>query len=373
MHLTSFILLASAVTGHVITERADNPYREKAYKAINKLQSFYNTPSPTPWSPGWWNSAQCLTLIADLRKQDNSAFMKKLTDNYAGVFDTVERDQAKDSNGALDYTAWFDDRLWWTIALIKTYDVTGQQKYIQSARRTFQRVAADTSRAPCGLLYNAYERVGRHSSAITTLLYIEAAALLAKRTPTQQKNYMDKARKQWAEVKNLILVDGYIQGDVLSQQSDGTCTNNYAHLTYQEGVAMAALVAMADVTGNQDLLNTAETIASKVLSGEHGFVVNGVAKEYCDDDFSCGGDVAQFKGILQRGVYTLWKVRPNAANGTIPDYLKFNADSIWNNNRGSGGLLGLNWSGPFKRPDGVDLQLATHSSATMALVYASLV
>ncbi|KAF2226562.1 hypothetical protein BDZ85DRAFT_256377, partial [Elsinoe ampelina] len=102
-------------------------------------------------------------------------------------------------------------------------------------------------------------------------------------------------------------------------------------------------------------------------------IVNGIAQEYCDADFSCNGDTGMFKGIMMRGFYEVYKARPSVGGGGIPQLLKNNADSIWNNARNTkNNMLGLNWSGPFKASTQIDYRLTYHISATMALVYASL-
>ncbi|TKX20902.1 putative glycosyl hydrolase family 76 protein [Elsinoe australis] len=375
MHFSNFLLLASTVSGAAIEKRQTGNYFNHAHNAIKKLDTYYKTPTPVPWTPGWWNNAQIVTLLADLRTKDNSPFIKKYTDGDNSVLSQVLSSQARDSDGALDYTRYFDDRLWWTISLIKTYDVTKDNKYIVAARRTFKRVAADVDFAPCGLMYNAYsDQQYRGSSTITSGLYVEAAAMLATRTPGLKKNYLNKARKEWNEMYPLVYKDGLIQGDGIQKEADGSCFNNFAHLTYLDGTGMSALVALYEATNNATYLDLADAIASNLIAQKTSEVTNGIATEYCDPAMDCANaDIIQFKGIMQRGFYEVWRARPTAANGAIPQYLKNNADSVWNKSRGKGGLLGSSWAGPFKRYPTADFQVAGHSSATMALVYAYLV
>lgn len=378
MHFTALaslcgLALAQYVSGSPLVERANNPNQDRAHTAIKSMQrpQYFKTPSPAAWTIGWWNNAQCVTLLADLRATDNSPFLRQLTDGEQGIFNVTWRDQARDSNGALTYTRWFDDRLWWAVAQIKVYDVTKNPQYLVTARKTFALVDKDDVKAPCGLYNNAYPDVPHGSSTITQALYIEVAALLAARSPNQKAEYLKKANKAWAELKKLTYIDGLIQGDGI--QGDGnTCSNNHAFLTYQEGVAMAAMVAMKQATGNDKWLDIGQSIAEKTISGKYGMLVDGIAKEFCDDDYSCNGDTAQFKGIMMRGFLAMHKARPSTANGAIPAMLKKNAASIWKNNRDKKNqILGLKWAGPYKRYDQVDYRLAAHVSATMALVYAS--
>ncbi|KAG9720615.1 hypothetical protein KCU59_g17509, partial [Aureobasidium melanogenum] len=150
--------------------------------------------------------------------------------------------------------------------------------------------------------------------------------------------------------------------------------NNHAFLTYIEGVALQALVALYHATNDASYLTTADTLATELLSGKYGMMdSNKIAQEFCDSDLSCNPDEAQFKGIMMRGLRTLRDAKPSAAGGQIQSFLTKNADSIWNNSRQSGtNLLGEKWAGPFALGSSQALQLSSHSSATMALVQAAL-
>jgi predicted alpha-1,6-mannanase (GH76 family) len=356
-----------------------NPYLTHAHTAITRLQTFYNTPSPGFWSAGWWNSANTLTLLADLRAQDSSPFLTALTDGPNGVFQHTLNSQHVDaSTGALAYDDFFDDELWWVIALLKTYDVTGNKTFLATANASFATVTLNDRAAdnlPCGGLANAYpaEKYLVKSSTIATVLYVEAAALLSTRLPlTQKTTLLNLAKTQWNWLNANILIDGIMQGDALTAS---TCNNNHAFLTYIEGATLNALVALYQATNNQTYLATADTLATILLSGKHGMMnaTTKIVEEYCDADDSCNPDTAQFKGIMMRGLRTLRDAKPDAANGQIKAFLLKNADSFWSNSRQAGtNLLGQKWAGPFTLGTSQALQLSSHSSATMAMVSAAL-
>ncbi|KAG9753906.1 hypothetical protein KCU75_g12872, partial [Aureobasidium melanogenum] len=122
--LLSSSLLLAATTSALPAEvepRATNQYLTNSHSAITELQTFYNSPRPGFWSAGWWNTANCLTLLADLRAKDSSSFLTSITDGTNGVFTHTLNSQGKDSTGALNWDDFFDDQLWWVVALIKTY------------------------------------------------------------------------------------------------------------------------------------------------------------------------------------------------------------------------------------------------------------
>lgn len=372
---TGLALLASSAwtSASVIPERRANTYMANAHAAITELQTFYNSPYPGYWTVGWWNSAACLSLLADLRSVDSSQFMKSLTDGANGVFKHTLNSQHRDSNGALAYDDFFDDEMWWVVALINTYDTTGDREFLIAANESFTAVVNNDKRSPCGGIANAYpqEQYLVQSSTIATALYVEAAAMLANRLPAKKAHFVNLAKTQWTWIKNNLLIDGIIQGDSLAGSA---CTNNHAFLTYIEGTAISGLVALYHATNDKTYLDTADTIATETMSGKYGGMVeNGILTEYCDADLSCNQDEAQFKGLLMRGLHMLHSTKPAAANGGIPKFLYANADSIWAHSRSSNNLLGQKWAGPFAKGDSAALQLASHSSATMALVYAAMV
>ncbi|GAB7346285.1 hypothetical protein MBLNU457_5009t1 [Dothideomycetes sp. NU457] len=388
MHLTlgqlstALLLANSALTSASALpqiEKRQTSYMNNAHAAISRLQQFYNNPYPGFWTTGWWNSANCLTLLAELRAHDKSDFIKGITDGPNGVFSTALAGQHRDSNGALAYDDFFDDELWWVVALIKTYDVTRKPKYLKAATESFAVVAAnDHTDQPCGGIANAYpgEQYRVTSSTIATALYVEAAALLATRHPKKKAYYVQQALNQWQWLSSKMLIDGIIQGDSLTGNQ---CSNNRAFLTYIEGTTISGLVALAKATGDTSYLDTAESVATESINGDHGYpfaMVNqpyGIVQETCDPDLSCNADSAQFKGILMRGLQALQHARPGAVGGRLPGFLKKNADSIWNNSRGSDNLLGMRWAGPFNSPSDNNVALAQHSSATMALAMAAIV
>lgn len=229
--------------------------------------------------------------------------------------------------------------------------------------------------APCGGLYNAGPGIpGRAQSTIATLLYIQVTALLAVRYPGDASYFIGLSQGQWQWVWNNIWQYNYIRGDGQKQvPGSNQCTNNGAILSYIEGTAINALVALNAATGNGTYLQLANTIATTSLY-DRGLNQNGILHDTCDNEsgaFGCNPDEAQFKGIFMRGLRTLYDVMPSAVNGQIPAFLRGNANAIWANARGPNNLLGQRWSGPYNDPGtDEDLQLAQHSSATMALVAA---
>lgn len=88
---------------------------------------------------------------------------------------------------------------------------------------------------------------------------------------------------------------------------------------------------------------------------------NGILHDRCGP--YCGPDGSQFKGIFVRNLQMLHEAAPDNA---YAEFIKANAESIWNNDRDEGNMLSVNWAGPFINP----ANASTHSSAMDALVAA---
>ena len=88
---------------------------------------------------------------------------------------------------------------------------------------------------------------------------------------------------------------------------------------------------------------------------------NGILHDRCGP--YCGPDGSQFKGIFVRNLQMLHEVAPD---DVYADFIKKNAESIWQNDRDEGNMLSVNWAGPFINP----ANASTHSSAMDALVAA---
>lgn len=148
-----------------------------------------------------------------------------------------------------------------------------------------------------------------------------------------------------------------------------TCATKYAKLAYEQGVAIGALIALSNVTGNDTYLTTASAIATSIISDPgHAPVPDHILSEF---DTTTDPDYAQFKGILMRNLALLQSVK---GSSEVLTFLTEKADAIWKDDRDdSDNTLGSAWSGPYVDLGDTPLGAAAHSSATMALVAAAVV
>ena len=163
----SFVFLILVVNSSAASR---SEYIAHAHAAMEVLQQWYN-PSTGLWdSTGWWNSANCLTVLADLVAVDPSVrdvagyvFATTLVQAQKRMFDmtnvmTKRRVLLHPGNRTVDVTStqlngflnkFYDDEGWWALAWIKVYDVTGEQQYLDVATSIFEDMKKGWD-TPCG-------------------------------------------------------------------------------------------------------------------------------------------------------------------------------------------------------------------------------
>ena len=348
---------------------SNSTYLNYAHGAITYMQEMYSAHGL--WPPaGWWNSANALTLLLDLRAADDSSFLASITDGPNGVFTTTLHKAPPNLSKGFLYDKFLDDEGWWTLAAIKGYDVTRDETWLTAAKTTFADVAANgLTDVPCGgVFWKKGTEQNRADSVIATALFIDAAAQLAARYPAEKDYFVNLATPQvsWL-LQPKLFRDNIIRGDSLKGAS---CTSDGAKLTYQQGVTIGALVSLNKITGNASYLATANTIADTLIVPSGPLTdANGIL---FDPYKTWDGDTAQFKGIFMRNLVLLHQASPNSK---IVAFLQKNADSIWTKDRSGDGKdqLGALWAGPWDTGTDAAAAAAAHISGAMALVAAAIV
>jgi predicted alpha-1,6-mannanase (GH76 family) len=245
---------------------------------------------------------------------------------------------------------------------VAAYDLTQNQRYLNTARSIFTRntVAWDDT-CGGGLRWHAGSE---YKNAITNELFITLAARLHQRVPGDQ-SYLSWAQRtwDWFEASGLINPRSLVNDGLTA-----ACQNNgQTTWTYNQGVILGALAALFEITGDRAYLARAEAIAQAALGG---LTAAGILAEPCEATGKpCNEDQAQFKGIFVRYLYDFWlQDRQFLLQDHQPDYRAFvlaNATSIWNH-RNASGQFGLRWAAPCDHATP-----ARQSSALDALITAA--
>ena len=365
-------------------------YAKNAMQAIETMNSeWYNTQTGI-WDNAWWNSANALTMLGDfallrldqanemnlggymrhtfLQAQKTTVQTMKTVDPsgmVASVYciDWNEGCMAKRSfltkRGFDDFlNDFYDDQGWWALALIRSYDASGDREYLDAAVKIFKDMGTGLG-GPCngGIYWN---RERKYVNAITNELYLSMLASLANRFP-EDKSYLDMAKAQWEWFENSGMIN---KDNLINDGLDGNCKNNGLQTwSYNQGVILGGLSELFKATGDTKYTKRATEIAKaaiKHLSNEDGVLVE---TDQCElKSGNCGSDGQQFKGVFVRNLRYLHEVAPD---DEFKNFIIKNADVIWANNRNDRSQLGVAWDGPFVASTG-----KSHSSALDAIVAA---
>ncbi|KAK3625495.1 hypothetical protein LTR56_020395 [Elasticomyces elasticus] len=298
-----------------------------AEAGYHTLQQFYNQ-SIGLWIPstGWWNSANCLTVIADLAAIDATVKAQSLS-VFSNTFKKAQVYNLQMQKLIGVHSAIDDDEGWWALAWIAAYDVTGNRQYLSTAESIFEDMKAASGTTPCGGTAIWWDKDKTYVNAIANELFLDVAAHLANRGGSKSSYYLSWAKKQWAWF----------------QSSD-------------QGVILGGLTELSKATHDNSYITTAKQIADAAIAN---LTVNGILHDPCEPD--CGADGSQFKGVFARNLQILQQASPEKRYAT---FLSDNANSIWGNDRVGQSELSLVWSGPYIRP----ANASTQSSALDAIV-----
>ncbi|KAH8900040.1 Six-hairpin glycosidase [Thozetella sp. PMI_491] len=365
-------------------------YAAEGSAGIKALQGWYDSSTGLWTTTGWWNSANCLTALADYAIADPtdantlgiasimSTTFRQAQLNAVSVVKTISSTGMVHSSFTLEASVekraelmargfknflndYYDDEGWWALALIHSWDVTKNNDYLNMAKSIFADMQNGTDTTCGGGIWWSKDR--GYKNAIANELYLSVAAALANRDSANKAKYQQIAVNQWSWFKASGMINSNnLINDGLNINSDGTCTNNGQNTwSYNQGVVLGGLVELAKATGNSSYLIQAVTIANAALTKLSDS--NGIIHESGSCEPNCGGDGSQFKGIFMRNLHYLQVASPhdNFKNAIIK-----NADSIWSTDRNGSNQLGIQWNGPVTAGGGPNA--STHSSALDVIV-----
>jgi predicted alpha-1,6-mannanase (GH76 family) len=292
-----------------------------------------------------------LETIARFGQQDAS--FKQLAIDI--VSNTYEK--SRNQLGAKDWkNDFYDDEGWWAAAFVASYDLTGDPRYLDTAKDIFEDMTGGWT-TPCngGIWWNKQKE---SIAAISNELFLSIAAHLANRVSAQEKeHYQNWAQMEW----DWFWSSGIINGDGLV--NDGidqkTCKNDgKTTYTYNQGVILAGLSELARAKGDGALITHANTIALAAMSK---LSENGILTEPVNGPLDEQG--SQFKGAFVRGLSTL---NENERQQSFTDFLMKNAESAWRQEKVDGGVIVDRWQGGSKNAN-----TASHAAAIDVLVAAA--
>lgn len=316
---------------------------KKAEILTGQLQEWYNSETGLWETTSWWNGANALTALIKYGQLTDDVSLITVVDNtflktkQFEVPANEERDAWICTNYINDY---YDDEGWWALAWLDAWEWTGNQEYLEMARYIFKDITTGWEETCGGGIFwkKGLGYKGTISNELTLLL---AARLhLADTGTVHGKSCLQWSLEiwDWMLSQNLINERGQVQDGVGNR--NGECRINPRIWTYNQGVILAGLVYLSEITKEKTYLNHADHIAMAAITNmvdDQGVLV----EKGCEPD-NCNADAEQFKGIFMRHLALL---NQYSHKQEYDEFVALNAQSIWENAMQHGSVPpGVSWS-----------------------------
>lgn len=330
------------------------PASNKAIAAADGLQSAFYTGNGMWNGAGYWDRAEALGVILD-------AYQLTHQQKWLTVIQQVYVANQQDHTPGDYISSYMDDEQWWALDWVRAWDLTGNISYLNSAKAVFTNVTENWGDGCGGGVW--WNDSHTYKNAIPNELFLLLATQLYERTPGGT-TYLSWAKEEanWFIQSGMINSEGLVNDGLTS-----SCTNNNGTTwTYNQGVILAGMTQLYQLTGDKLYLTTAETIANAAI--QHLVGPGDVLYEPCEATNHCDSDQYQFKGIFIRYLWWMYNVDPNP---TYKTFLETNLNAIWTKDRTTGNLFGLFWDGPAPVP--VSVTVGEDTAAAAALTSTAIV
>ncbi len=328
--------------------KADPPDRiECAELAFSSLMSlyydedrgiFYSTNFNASDLNYWWQ-AHALDAIVDagIRLADDSR-IDLISSFYAGI--------KRENHGFIN--DFYDDMCWMALSLIRAYDVTKEEIYLNTAIQLWDNIAEGWNDSHGGgIAWNKQMPYYKNTPANAPMAIL-SFRLFQK---SGEKKYLLKGKEimNWLQSTLVNEYTGLIWDGI--GREGGDVIDKDWKFSYNQGTYIGAAIELYELEGDTTWLNRAIQTADNAL-----YQFTGMNDVLVDEGVGDGG---LFKGIFVRYLKMLAESDgvSDGKRNRYTDFIKHNADSLWDSGRSFSFpyLFNSNWS---KAPAGsIDLSV----------------
>ncbi|MFS0713539.1 glycoside hydrolase family 76 protein [Microbacterium sp. 2P01SA-2] len=249
------------------------------------------------------------------------------------------RDNIVGRNGGSLFNDYFDDMLWFGLALERLHAATGEQRHLDDARAIWDHVIEHGWNETLGwsLAWRKQQLAYKNTPANGPLVIL-GARLNALDASGDHLDYAHRAF-DWLTA-NLVGPDGFVE-DGVNRNDDGAVDTQW-RFTYNQGLYAGAAVELFRLTGDRAFLERAvRTAVTAVRELSDGSVFR---------DEGDGGDEGLFKGVYYRYLGEVLAVladEPGFADerALLEAFLRASTDELWRTGVVDGRLRpGNDWS-----------------------------
>lgn len=288
----------------------------------------------------WWFAHSIDTQVDAYQRTGNDEFLERADKIAKGVYERTGNSFIND---------YFDDMEWMGLALLRYYDETQDEFYLEHSEILFKEVSeAWSGIAGGGIGWN------RESLNFKNTPSNAPAVMLAVRLfeRTGNEDYSDWAFKIFDYLHEYLRRDdGFLIDGIRSANEEEIIANAY---TYNHGTYMGAASEMYRLTGDEKYLQYADETFDNAMETYNNS--RGVISETGE------GDGGLFKGILLRYAAFYYFTNPDRPE-KVREWVRKNADSVIEYAISPFGLIADRWNGPFKR----EQHLSSHLSGVKLL------
>ncbi len=262
------------------------------------------------------------------------------------------RDNILERNGGSPINDYFDDVLWYALAVLRFADAAeaaalghDEPELREEVIRVWRHVRDNgwNDHEDGGVAWRTQQPYYKNTPANGPFVILSAR--LFQRT--EEPGYLEWARRtmDWLE-GHLVRPDGFVE-DGVNRLGDHAIDTAW-RFTYNQGLYIGACVELARATGDREYLNRALRTARTAVAE---LAVDGVFTHECG-----GGDEGLFKGIFYRYATGLAIATGDAE---LSDFLLRGTERLWSDGFAPGSLLaGDDWRRPPEGPVGFSTQLS---------------